>query len=85
MSLEIEWTKPAAQDFRRLDRPIAQRVKEAVERLAQIGHGDIKQLKGSGGERRLRVGDWRVRFERDDAAKKIRILHVLHRREAYRE
>ena len=33
-------------------------------------------------EYRLRVGDYRVRFEQDEAS--IRILRVRHRREVYR-
>lgn len=39
-----------------------------------------------GGERdwRVRVGDYRVLYEIDDAEKTVRVLNVKHRREAYR-
>jgi mRNA-degrading endonuclease RelE of RelBE toxin-antitoxin system len=43
----------------------------------------VKNLQGvDPPEHRLRVGDHRVRFETDE--KTVRILRVLHRREAYR-
>ncbi len=47
----------------------------------------MKRLQGiDPPEFRLRVGDWRVRFHQDQQKEKqvIRILRVLHRREAYR-
>ncbi len=55
-----------------------------LETFASTGHGDVKKLKGSDREYRLRVGDWRVRFERLEAGV-YRVLRVLHRREAYRQ
>lgn len=42
----------------------------------------MRKLKGSD-ELRLRVGDWRVRFERDDAKREIVVLRVLPRDKAY--
>ena len=81
--MEIEWTGTALADMAGLDRPVARRVKLAVERFAQAGAGKIKRLKGTDRpEFRLRVGDYRVRFQR--AVGMIRILRVLHRSEAYR-
>jgi mRNA interferase RelE/StbE len=32
---------------------------------------------------RVRVGDWRILYDIDDAAGVVRILHVLHRSQAY--
>ena len=34
---------------------------------------------------RLRVGDWRVSFERDTDAGTITLRRIRHRREAYRD
>jgi mRNA-degrading endonuclease RelE of RelBE toxin-antitoxin system len=55
----------------------------AIQRLAETGAGRVKTLKGRDGEKRLRVGDYRVRFteERPDT---LRIHTVRNRREAYR-
>ncbi|MGA2133030.1 MAG: type II toxin-antitoxin system RelE/ParE family toxin [Bryobacteraceae bacterium] len=55
----------------------------AIHRLAETGVGDVKTLQGMPGEKRLRVGDFRVRFTEDDVGV-LRIRAVKHRKEAYR-
>ena len=68
-----------------LDQRVAARVTAALNRLAEIGHGNVRRLQGIGPpEFRLRVGDWRVRFHEPDN-ETILVLRILHRREAYRE
>ncbi len=84
MTWGVEWTGPAARDMSRLDRDIARRVRQIVLRLADAGQGDVVKLRGYEGEWRLRVGDWRVRFTFERETHTIRVLRVLHRREAYR-
>jgi mRNA interferase RelE/StbE len=80
---EIEWAETALQDMAALDKGIAHRVKQAVERFARSGAGNIKKLQGiDPPEYRLRVGDYRVRFDLNGET--IRVLRVLNRREAYR-
>jgi mRNA interferase RelE/StbE len=79
----IEWTEPAIDDLAALDKSPARRVKQAVERFAESGVGDVKKLKAiDPPEYRLRVGDWRVLFEIEGEA--VRILRVRHRSQAYR-
>lgn len=73
------------RDLERLDRPVRHRVVAAIERFARTGEGDVKRLRGlAPPEYRLRVGDWRIRFGRDDAEQVLYILRVLPRGEAYR-
>jgi len=80
---EIEWTAGALDDLAALDKDIARRVKQAVERFAETGAGNVKKLQGlAPPEYRLRVGDYRVRFEAE--LETTRILRVRNRREAYR-
>jgi len=80
---EIEWTDASLEDMAALDKGIARRVKQAVERFGVIGAGNIKRLQGiDPPEYRLRVGDYRVRFELDRDT--IRVLCVHNPREAYR-
>jgi mRNA-degrading endonuclease RelE of RelBE toxin-antitoxin system len=43
---------------------------------------DEHKLKGTE-EWRIRVGDWRVRFTRDDNSRTIYVTHVLPRGRAY--
>jgi mRNA interferase RelE/StbE len=60
-------------------------VYDALERLVgEHATGDVIRLKGSD-EWRLRVGDWRVLFRRDPAARVILVLRVLPRGRAYRD
>lgn len=74
----------ARKDLRRLDPPTRKRILSAIERLAQGAEltGDVKRLQGSH-EYRLRVADWRVRFERQDRQLVIVIVSVLPRGRAY--
>jgi mRNA interferase RelE/StbE len=66
-----------------LDKGIASRIKQAAERFAATGAGDVKRLRGiDPPEYRLRVGDYRVRFRVDDEI--LRIRRVRNRREACR-
>ncbi len=80
---QVEWTEASLEDMAALDKGIARRVKQAVERFAETGAGSVKKLQGiDPPEYRLRVGDYRVRFELDGET--VRILRVRNRREAYR-
>lgn len=80
---EIEWTGTALDDMAALDKGIARRIKQAVERFADTGVGNVKRLQGiDPPEYRLRVGDYRVRFHLEN--ENIQVLRVRNRREAYR-
>jgi mRNA interferase RelE/StbE len=74
----------ARKDIRRIDPPTRERILRAIARLAQGAEltGDVKRLQDSH-EYRLRVGDWRVRFERDDQQLTITVVRVLPRGRAY--
>ena len=81
--MEIEWTGTALEDMAALDKGIARRVKQSVERFAETGAGNVKKLQGiDPPEFRLRVGDYRVRFHNDGLT--VAVLRVRNRREAYR-
>lgn len=84
MKWEIALTAAARRDLRGLPANVSRRVGAALERLADTGHGDVAKLQGHDQEWRLRVGDYRVRLTFDSQARDIRVLRVLHRREAYR-
>jgi mRNA-degrading endonuclease RelE of RelBE toxin-antitoxin system len=76
------WTDRAKEQLRQIDREQALRILHTLTDFAESGSGQIKSLKGSG-DLRLRVGDYRVRFEvAGDGV--YRILRVGHRREVYR-
>ncbi|MSV36352.1 MAG: type II toxin-antitoxin system RelE/ParE family toxin [Bryobacterales bacterium] len=52
----------AKADIRAIPQHIAMNILTAIHRLAETGAGRVKELKGEEGEKRLRVGDFRVRF-----------------------
>jgi mRNA-degrading endonuclease RelE of RelBE toxin-antitoxin system len=81
--MEIAWTGTALEDLATLDKSIARRIKQAVERFALIGSGNVKKLQDiDPPEYRLRVGDHRVRFALEGAT--VIVLRVRDRKDAYR-
>ena len=85
MSYSVTWTETALNELRQLDPAVARRIVQAVDRFAIAEQGNVRQLTGyDPPEWRLRVGDWRVRFNGNSQERGIVILHVLHRSEAYR-
>jgi len=81
----VEWSRAAQKDLRSLDDATRQRIRRAVHRLAETGHGDVRKLQGVENEWRLRVGDWRVRFTVTPSGGIVilLVLRVLPRGSAY--
>jgi len=85
MTWRLIWTRPAIKDLKRLDRPVARRIREQLVRLAETGHGDVIRLTDIDPPAwRLRVGDWRVLFEYRLTDRAIKVLHVLGRSQVYK-
>jgi mRNA interferase RelE/StbE len=84
MTWSIEWTDQAIKDARHLDQQVKDRLVRAIERLAETGQGDVVKLREPLQGYRLRVGDWRISFEKDAETCTITVKHVRHRSEAYR-
>lgn len=81
---DVEWTRQAWRDLRKLTPSAADRVRRAVQRFADGESADCHRLRGLDRPRhRLRVGAWRVFLRWDDNV--CHILRVRHRREAYRK
>jgi mRNA interferase RelE/StbE len=78
---EVVLAPAAIRDLRRLSRTDRERIAAAIDRLPV---GDVRRLRGRTPEWRLRIGDWRVRFERDDAARRINVLAIRSRGSAYK-
>jgi mRNA interferase RelE/StbE len=69
------------KSLRRLGRRDRERISDAIGTLPE---GDVKLLSGPDRLWRLRVGDWRVIFDRKDAERVIDVLAVRPRGRAYR-
>jgi mRNA interferase RelE/StbE len=79
----LDFTTQARRDLRRLDPQITKRVLTVIDRLlAQDASLEVRRIAGSS-ERRIRVGDWRVRFTRDTATRLIVVQRILPRGRAY--
>jgi len=62
--------------------------KRAIEKLDELKdnprpHGCIK-LRGFKNEYRIRIGDYRIRYEINDQEKIVVVLHCKHRRDIYK-
>jgi len=85
MSYTISFGPGVEREMARLPRPMLVRIDRAIAALAQnprpVG---CKKLAGSALLYRVRVGDWRVVYEINDANQLVIVLIVRHRREVYR-
>jgi mRNA interferase RelE/StbE len=81
-SLEI---KPSAtRELDALEDAVFARIDRRILSLAENPRpAGCKKLKGYKDTWRIRIGDWRVVYIIDDAAKLVSIARVAHRREVY--
>lgn len=80
MPRRVEYRSAAAKALRRLPRTDRERILAAINGLPV---GDVKVLLGSPGLLRLRVGTWRVIFERG-VEDQVVVLDVRARASAYK-
>lgn len=71
------------RDLRRLDRQLQPRILEALAKLETNPYEGEKVVAAVTGTWRLRVGDWRIRY--DIVGEEVHVLRVRHRREVYRQ
>jgi mRNA interferase RelE/StbE len=79
----ISFSEEAQADIRSIPQHIAMSILSAIHRLAENGSGDVRMLRDSDGEKRLRVGDYRIRFS-EEPENTLRIHTVRNRKDAYR-
>lgn len=84
MSYRVEVVRRAQKQLARIQAQDRERLMEAIDALADAPYpaGAIK-IQGSISYR-IRRGDYRAVYEIDEAARKITVTRVAHRREAYR-
>mgnify|MGYP001209456059 CR=1 FL=1 len=82
---EVLIERGVERDLKRLPLREFKRIVRAMKDLARDPRpSGSRKLVGSERDWRLRVGDYRVLYEIEDAGKIVRVLHAKHRREAYR-
>ena len=68
-----------------MDGAASSRILSGVTRYAETGVGDARTMRPNpAADFRLRVGDWRVLFDKDAQNGALIIIRILHRRESYR-
>jgi mRNA interferase RelE/StbE len=74
----------AQRETRRLEHQILARIAKALDSLAENPRppGCLK-VKTAESLWRIRVGDWRIGYEIDDAVRTVTVITVGHRREFY--
>ncbi|MEI7775084.1 MAG: type II toxin-antitoxin system RelE/ParE family toxin [Verrucomicrobiota bacterium] len=84
-SFRIEVSRSATKDLRAIDRQWVPRIIEAMESLADdpmpVG---CKKLVGSDHTYRIRVGDYRIVYDIQNARLIVFVIRVRHRRDVYR-
>lgn len=80
----VEVKPPARKELEALPDELLARVVRKLDALADSPRpAGCRKLKGYEDQWRIRVGDWRVVYVIDDAAKLVSITRIAHRREVY--
>lgn len=77
---EIEFLKSANKDLKKLDKQTHQRIGKELELLSlESPTCDVKKLKTRANTWRLRIGDYRVIFQRNKDRATILVLEIARR------
>lgn len=83
-SYRLSLTASAEKELQGLPAKTVARIAVRVERLASVPRPPgCKKLVGGDKEWRIRIGDYRVVYEIDDAAKTVDVTRIAHRRDVY--
>ena len=81
----IRFAPTANRNFDRLPVQIRWRVRAAIDRLAVNPRPPgVRKIRGNLGDYRIRVGQYRVLYDINDAEILVYIVRIGHRREVYR-
>jgi mRNA interferase RelE/StbE len=81
--MKIRFTKSAKKELKELDKETKKKVNEEINLLRE-GKTRIVKLSGLRNEGKIKVGNYRVRYEIEMKDKSILITGVLLRKDAYR-
>ena len=83
-SYVVSLTTSAERELRELPAKIISRIVPRLERLTTVPRpAGCKKLAGGHNEWRIRVGDYRIVYEIDDAGGTVGVTRIAHRREVY--
>ncbi|GAK50951.1 plasmid stabilization system [Candidatus Moduliflexus flocculans] len=86
MSYQVTFTEIALKNLKTYPAKDQKLILQKIEQCAEnpLNMPNVKKLVNFSPSYRLRAGNYRILFERDDVAKLIDVIDILPRREAYR-
>ncbi len=84
MTYEITVLRTVVKNVERLPKEVQDRVVQAITELAETPRPAGSKKLSARDALRIRVGDYRIIYELNDAAKTIHVVVVSHRKDAYR-
>jgi len=85
MTCTIITPKAVQKQLDALPDGVCDRIAVKIQQLAEDPHPDgVVKMKGADNEYRIRIGDYRVRYEIDDRQLVILLLQCKHRKDVYR-
>ena len=85
MSYQVELSKQAEKQFKALPQQIQRRLQLRIDALTENPRPSrIKKLEGAQSQYRIRVGDYRIVYDIQEAILLILIVRIGHRSEVYR-
>ncbi|PPJ61797.1 type II toxin-antitoxin system RelE family toxin [Cuspidothrix issatschenkoi] len=86
MTYQVIIPNPVEKQLENLSQNINERILEKILSLVENPRpSGVKKLKGFKNEYRIRVGDYRVRYEIDDENLTVIVLHCSHRKDVYKK
>jgi mRNA interferase RelE/StbE len=86
MSYTIITPKAVQKQLDTLPDEVYERIAVQIQQLAEAPRPDgVVKMKGTDNEYRIRIGDYRIRYEIDDKKQIILLLQCRHRKDIYRK
>ncbi|MEJ6482022.1 type II toxin-antitoxin system RelE/ParE family toxin [Nostoc punctiforme UO1] len=86
MTYQIEISKKAAKQLKKLSADIRDRINEKILELADNPRSSgVVKLENTGNKYRIRVGNYRILYEIQDDILILKVVRIGHRRDVYRD
>lgn len=86
MSYQVEFSRGASKQFRKLPPSIQERVQAKIDELAvEPRPNQVKKLQGDDSLYRIRVGNYRIVYEIKDDVLLVIVIRIKHRSEVYKD
>ena len=86
MKYRLIISKSVRKQVDKLPEEVRPRIFAKIQSLADLPRPDgVSKLKGYSSQYRIRVGNYRIRYEVDDGQATVKILQCKHRRDVYRD